>query len=511
MSYDLQNKNIIGEDRVNIGAVNIVRVPGKVQMIQAAERFQHAYKAGNWDFISQISASPLKAVEDLLSQGVGRITDQYIVLKILKEGAGHQVGSAFVEIVFDNSDNWIPVEEVQLKVYEKSKEMHERVLEAHDKLKSLDKEFKSLTKDIHTLTKEKEAMEKRQTDAIKMHAQTELDVEDLQEKISVDFRAKDEARRQLQSLKIEIEDSRSGLTEIILTYKVQVSREEEITKKIMDSEKQLSILYQKQGQAIQFSSEGARDKWLQKEIDDLECILSSNSVQEKKLNEIQLLDEELREQDDYLEGWKADLQKQESLWKKESNLSSEIHRMKAEVVKAEKSLDHVTLGVTELDAGYEKIRELISVLDQQRNEAIARTFKGVAQHFREAFSELVRGGHGFLVMMKKKICSIVGDVDAGNDYEDEDGPQDADSEGRVENYAGIKLRFVKLSIWAMLLFLISVVGVNDSLAVASQEAKNLGSNLVKVADMTYGVTYKNAVSHVDVVSKEEALDFIKYH
>lgn len=47
----------------------------------------------------------------------------------------------------------------------------------------------------------------------------------------------------------------------------------------MEREKKLSILYQKQGRATQFSSKAARDKWLQKEIDDLERVLSSNTGQ----------------------------------------------------------------------------------------------------------------------------------------------------------------------------------------------------------------------------------------
>lgn len=52
----------------------------------------------------------------------------------------------------------------------------------------------------------------------------------------------------------------------------------------------------------------------------------------------------------------------------------------------------------------QKIKELIEVLDQRKDESIERTFKGVARHFREVFSELVQGGHGHLVMMKKKVC-----------------------------------------------------------------------------------------------------------
>lgn len=47
----------------------------------------------------------------------------------------------------------------------------------------------------------------------------------------------------------------------------------------MDRGKRLSILYQKQGRATQFANKAARDKWLQKEIDDLERVLLSNRKQ----------------------------------------------------------------------------------------------------------------------------------------------------------------------------------------------------------------------------------------
>ncbi|KAJ6959804.1 hypothetical protein NC653_038000 [Populus alba x Populus x berolinensis] len=35
------------------------------------------------------------------------------------------------------------------------------------------------------------------------------------------------------------------------------------------------------------------------------------------------------------------------------------------------------------------------------------SFKGVAQHFNEVFSQLVEGGHGHLVMMKKKLITKI--------------------------------------------------------------------------------------------------------
>lgn len=49
-----------------------------------------------------------------------------------------------------------------------------------------------------------------------------------------------------------------------------------------------------------------------------------------------------------------------------------------------------------------KIRELLDSLEMQKDESIERTFKGVAKHFREVFAELVPGGKGELVMIKRR-------------------------------------------------------------------------------------------------------------
>lgn len=68
--------------------------------------------------------------------------------------------------------------------------MYNSVLDAHEKSKDLDKALKDLTKELQTLHKEKEAVEIRRTEAIKKHTELELDVKDLQEKISGNIRAK---------------------------------------------------------------------------------------------------------------------------------------------------------------------------------------------------------------------------------------------------------------------------------------------------------------------------------
>ncbi|KAG5053187.1 hypothetical protein JHK87_005385 [Glycine soja] len=217
----------------------------------------------------------------------------------------------------------------------------------------------------------------------------------------------------------------------------------------------------------------------------------------------------------------------------------------------------------ELDAGDEKIKELITVLDQRKDESIERTFKGVARHFREVFSELVLGGHGHLVMMKKKD----GDHD---DDEDEDGPREANPEGRVEKMLeGLLTSPVGMS---LLLFVSECLKVSFTGQGETQSMKQLSGGqktvvaltlifaiqrcdpapfylfdeidaaldpqyrtavgnmirrladiantqfitttfrpeLVKVADKIYGVTHKNRVSRVNVVSKEDALEFIEH-
>lgn len=87
---------------------------------------------------------------------------------------------------------WIisQIEEARNKVSEKSAHMYNSVLEAHEEVKSLDKENKVIMKDVQNLHKEKETLDKRRTEALEMLAQKELDVRDLEDKKSVNLRAK---------------------------------------------------------------------------------------------------------------------------------------------------------------------------------------------------------------------------------------------------------------------------------------------------------------------------------
>ncbi|CAN4099065.1 unnamed protein product [Withania somnifera] len=274
------------------------------------------------------------------------------------------------------------VEEARNKVAENSTKMYESVLEAHEKSKELEKSSKDLTKEIQVLSKEKEAVEKQRTEAIRKRAKLDLDYKDLQEKISTNIKTKDDAQKQLMLLEREVQETKNALNDIKPLHEKQVKEEEDITRGIMDREKRLSILYQKQGRATQFASKAARDKWLQKEINEYERVLSSNLIQERKLkDEIDQLKKDMRDQDDMIKVRKVEVDKKQSLisgyrnaynqfkverdkmhderkslWTQETELTTEIERLKAEVVKAEKSLDHATPG--DIRRGLNSVRRI---------------------------------------------------------------------------------------------------------------------------------------------------------
>ncbi|XP_041992975.1 structural maintenance of chromosomes protein 3-like isoform X2 [Salvia splendens] len=274
------------------------------------------------------------------------------------------------------------IDEDRYRVSEKSATMYNSVSDAHEKCKELDKLLKELSKEAQILSREKEAVEKQKKEAIKKRAKLELDYKDYDDKIRGNNRAKEDAVLQLELLDREILESNADLARVKKLHDSQIREEEHLTRGIMEREKQLSILYQKQGRATQFASKADRDRWLQKEIKDYEQVLSSNLVQEKKLrDEIEQLNKEIRAQDDYIKGRKDDAAKLESLisgyrqsysqykverdklhderktlWARESEQAAEIERLKSDVLKAEKSLDHATAG--DIRRGLNSVRRI---------------------------------------------------------------------------------------------------------------------------------------------------------
>ncbi|CAI5469374.1 unnamed protein product, partial [Closterium sp. Yama58-4] len=207
----------------------------------------------------------------------------------------------------------------------------------------------------------------------------------------------------------------------------------------------------------------------------------------------------------------------------------------------------------ELDRSDEKIKELIGVLDQRKDEALERTFKQVARNFRETFAQLVRSGHGSLVMVRKRKEDEAVDEDE-DDEEGGGGGRDGDTDSRLDKYAGVRVKVSftgqgetqamrqlsggqKTVVALALIFAIqqcdpapfylfdeidAALDPQYRAAVGSmirKQADESGTQfvittfrpeLVKVADRVYGVFHKNRVSTVKVIDQHAALAFIEH-
>ncbi|OIW16249.1 hypothetical protein TanjilG_18964 [Lupinus angustifolius] len=319
--------------------------------------------------------------------------------------------------VQDAQQKLTEIEDARAKISETSAKMYNDVLDAHEKSKDLENTLKDVTKELNNFNKEKEVIEKRRTEALKKHTELELDVKDLKDKISGNRKAKEDAVKQLGTLEKEIQDSMNELDKISPSYEDQIKKESAITKRIKEREKQLSILYQKQGRATQFSSKAARDKWLQKEIEDLKGVLSSNTgqasihlsmhegsrkrgtyskkttepfgreiqqvaaMEQKLMEEIDRLNGQLHECDECIMSRRSEIttleslitksregfnhhkeqrdnlhDERKSLWAKENQLTAEIDKLRAEKEKAEKSLDHAIPG--DVRRGLNSVRKI---------------------------------------------------------------------------------------------------------------------------------------------------------
>ncbi|KAI5781210.1 RecF/RecN/SMC [Geopyxis carbonaria] len=211
-----------------------------------------------------------------------------------------------------------------------------------------------------------------------------------------------------------------------------------------------------------------------------------------------------------------------------------------------KQRDTLTKRREELDKSQTAIQELITVLDQRKDEAIERTFRQVSKDFAEIFEKLVPLGRGRLVIQRRVDRAAA----AEEDSEDEDAP----GKHSVENYTGVaiavsfnsradeqqhigQLSGGQKSLCALALifaiqqcdpapfYLFDEVDANldaQYRTAVAQMVKTLSGKdngqficttfrpeLLQVADKHYGVLYKDKTSSVDSVTKEEALKFIE--
>ncbi|KAF7182626.1 hypothetical protein CNMCM7691_002197 [Aspergillus felis] len=200
----------------------------------------------------------------------------------------------------------------------------------------------------------------------------------------------------------------------------------------------------------------------------------------------------------------------------------------------------------ELEASQKSIEELISVLDQRKDEAIERTFKQVSREFANVFEKLVPAGRGRLIIQRKTDRALR--QEDGMDSDDERAQQS------VENYVGVGIsvsfnskhdeqqRIQQLSggqksLCALALvfaiqacdpapfYLFDEIDANLDAQYRTAVAQMLQSisestngqficttfrpEMLHVAEKCYGVSFRQKASTIDVVSREEALKFVE--
>ncbi|KAL7297145.1 structural maintenance of chromosomes protein 3 [Trichogramma pretiosum] len=192
----------------------------------------------------------------------------------------------------------------------------------------------------------------------------------------------------------------------------------------------------------------------------------------------------------------------------------------------------------ELDRADEKIKELMSVLELRKCEAIQFTFKQVSKYFSEVFKKLVPSGHAQLVMK-----TADGEDDGSTIL-----PEQADSDRFIG--VGIRVSFTgqkgemremnqlsggQKSLVALAnifaiqkcdpapFYLFDEIdqaldaqhrkAVADMIHELSSDAQFITTTfrpeLLQHANKFYGVKFRNKVSHVECVTREEAADFVE--
>ncbi|VDN07444.1 unnamed protein product, partial [Thelazia callipaeda] len=189
-------------------------------------------------------------------------------------------------------------------------------------------------------------------------------------------------------------------------------------------------------------------------------------------------------------------------------------------------------------ANQKAINDLLFVLDQRKFEAIQLTFKQVSKNFQSVFERLVPGGYGNLVMR------VSHDEDVQRKRDECDLP-------KVETFTGIGIRVSfagttetremqqlsggqKSLVALALIFAIQKCdpapfylfdeidaaldsqhrkAVADMIHELSETAQFITTTfrpeLLASAEKYFGVRFRNKVSHIDAVSKEQAFDFVE--
>merc|ERR1712156_640897 len=356
-------------------------------------------------------------------------------------------------------------------------------------------------------------------------------------------RRKDELVQALQE--ISVEDRKRQLENTQSELKDLAERIETTGNNLKGLDKKLADLTKKRKKAqVELETWGLREREVQEKIEEdakeLEKMASKQTVLQQKIQECTKKIRELGSlPSDAFDKYKNMSQKQlfKQLEKANQELKKYSHVNKKaldQYVSFSEQKEKLISRKEELDKGHKKINDLMDVLEQRKFEAILFTFKQVSKYFQEVFEKLCPVGRGTLSIKR-----------------DESNDDDDDQAHRLENATGVscavsftgknnemremnQLSGGQKSLVAMaLIFAIqkcdpapfylfdeidqaldpmyrkAVADMIHELADGAQFiTTTFRPELLEHASKFYGVKFRNKVSHVDCVTKEEAFDFV---
>ncbi|XP_063841630.1 LOW QUALITY PROTEIN: structural maintenance of chromosomes protein 3-like [Scylla paramamosain] len=342
----------------------------------------------------------------------------------------------------------------------------------------------------------------------------------------------EDRKRQLEHSQSEIQRVDSRIEEVAVQYKEVEKKVTELQKKEKSLKVELEKVKSREKEVMERMEEDAKD--LEKMASKQTLLHQKIEDCSKKIRDLGSLPSEAFDKYQNLPT--------KQLFKKLENANMELKKYSHVNKKAldqfisfSEQKEKLVMRKEELDRGYDKIKELMNVLEHRKYEAIQFTFNQVSKYFSEVFKKLAPQGHAQLVMK--------------SDNEDE---SEQEEQGTVDNFTGVGIRVSftgrnaemremnqlsggqKSLVALALIFAIQKCdpapfylfdeidqaldaqhrkAVADMIHELSKDAQFITTTfrpeLLEHANKFYGVKFRNKVSHVECVSREEAYDFVE--
>lgn len=190
-------------------------------------------------------------------------------------------------------------------------ENRDAFLEGEKAIAQLDSQIKQLTRQMELLRVDRRQLEEDRRDTAKARAKIELDVKTLTANQSSTEQARVLHQQELSSVKKEIALKEAELAQLLPDFTNKKAKEAEVKRNLDEAEAGRNRLYAKQARSNQYKTKAERDRFLKKEIEELNSTIGSQKAnridgdEEVKhvQSEIRNLETEISGLQERLNGW----------------------------------------------------------------------------------------------------------------------------------------------------------------------------------------------------------------